>query len=164
MFKVNDYVMYGTTGVCQIDEIKKETFIGDEELAYYVLHTLYGNPSTIMTPVHNQKVSMRSIITKEEALALIEEIHSKEPVWLNDDRKRNENFTVALKTGNSETWIQILKSLYHKKKEMAATGKKLSVSDANILKSTERLLYEEFSTALNIPIKEVEAYILNHIG
>ena len=27
MFKVNDYIMYGMTGVCQVVDITKESFI-----------------------------------------------------------------------------------------------------------------------------------------
>ena len=37
MFKINDYIMYGTTGVCKVSDITKEA-IGDLKLKeYYVL-------------------------------------------------------------------------------------------------------------------------------
>ncbi|MBM6861086.1 CarD family transcriptional regulator, partial [Clostridium saudiense] len=36
MFKVNDYIMYGTTGVCKIIDIKKQKFLGREEKEYYI--------------------------------------------------------------------------------------------------------------------------------
>ncbi|MGN9121457.1 CarD family transcriptional regulator [Turicibacter bilis] len=29
-FKINDYIMYGTTGVCQVMGIKEEQFLDDE--------------------------------------------------------------------------------------------------------------------------------------
>ena len=34
MFKVNDYIMYGTTGVCKIIDIKKQKFLGREGILY----------------------------------------------------------------------------------------------------------------------------------
>ena len=37
MFKVNDYIMYGMTGVCQVVDITKESFIDNLQKEYYVL-------------------------------------------------------------------------------------------------------------------------------
>lgn len=35
MFKVDDYIMYGMTGVCKILDITNEKFINDERRKYY---------------------------------------------------------------------------------------------------------------------------------
>jgi len=44
MFKINDYVVYGSTGVCQIIDISKEKNLSNDEIQYYVLQ-----PETIVT-------------------------------------------------------------------------------------------------------------------
>ena len=43
MFKVNDYIMYGMTGVCQVVDITKESFIDNLQKEYYVLKYIYSN-------------------------------------------------------------------------------------------------------------------------
>ncbi|MGX4601251.1 CarD family transcriptional regulator [Faecalimicrobium sp. JNUCC 81] len=35
MFKVDDYIMYGITGVCKILDITNKKFINDERRKYY---------------------------------------------------------------------------------------------------------------------------------
>ncbi|MGI6050677.1 MAG: CarD family transcriptional regulator, partial [Acetivibrionales bacterium] len=37
MFKVNDYVIYSTMGVCKIVDIRKEKDINQNEVDHYVL-------------------------------------------------------------------------------------------------------------------------------
>lgn len=163
MFNVNDYIIYGTTGVCKITDIKKENFIGNVETEYYILHPVYSNKTTIMTPVNNQKILMRILSTKQEVTKLIEEIPSMKSAWIIDDRLRMQKFKEALHTGKCEEWIKLIKEIHIKRKERTESGKKLRQSDEDIVKSAEKLLFEEFSVSLQIPIEEVKPYIMSHI-
>lgn len=164
MFNVNDYVIYGTTGVCKITDIKKENFVGNAETDYYILHPVYSGKTTIMTPVSNKKILMRILSTKQEINTLIEKIPSMKSSWITDDRLRMQKFKEALHTGNCEEWIKLIKEIHLKRKERTDSGKKLRQSDEDIVKSAERLLYEEFSVSLQIPIEEVKPYIMSHIA
>lgn len=166
MFKVNDYVMYGSMGVCQIIDISKEKYLNlsSDETEFYVLQTVYNDKMTIKTPVNNPKVSMREIITKDDVLSLISTISETETMWVNDDRKRNTDFRAALRRGTSEDYIKIIKTLYLEKKEKSAVGKKLRKMDEEIMKAAEKQLYEEFAVALNLSPSEVVPFILNNIS
>lgn len=164
MFKVNDYVVYGSTGVCQIVDIKKEKYLSSDETEYYVLQPAYNNKMTIKTPVNNLKVLMRELISKDEVLSLIATISENKTIWINDDRQRNEFFKAALRTGKSEEWMKIIKTLHLEKKEKSVVGKKLNKTDEDIMKTAEKQLYEEFAMALNIAPDEVLPYILEHIS
>lgn len=164
MFKVNDYVVYNSEGVYKVVDIKKEKFISNNEIEYYVLEPAYSNNLTIKTPVNNPKVMMRNIITKEDVLSLIAEMSESETVWIDDDRKRNEDFKAALKTGESKEWAKIIKTIYLKKQEKNFSGKKISKTDEDIMKAAEKNLYEEFAIALNISPDEVVSYILEHVS
>ncbi|KDR96718.1 transcriptional regulator, CarD family [Peptoclostridium litorale DSM 5388] len=166
MFKINDYVMYGSMGVCQIIDISKEKYLNlsSDETEFYVLQTVYNNKMTIKTPVNNPKVSMREIITKDDVLSLISTISETETMWVNDDRKRNTDFRAALRRGTSEDYIKIIKTLYLEKKEKSAAGKKLRKMDEEIMKAAEKQLYEEFAIALNLSPSEVVPFILNNIS
>ena len=101
MFKLNDYVVYNSTGVYKIVDIRKEKDINDEYVDYYILEPVYGHNLTVKIPITNRKVSMRKIMSKDEVLALISAMPDIEPVWINDDRKRYESFKSALKLQNA---------------------------------------------------------------
>lgn len=163
MFKINDYVVYGSTGVCQIIDISKEKNLSSDEIQYYVLQTVYNNKMIIKTPVNNQKILMRQIITKDDVSSLIADIPKRQATWINDDKERNQNFKVALKTGKSEELIKIIKMIYLEKEEKFALGKKLTKIDEDIMKIAEKQLFEEFAIVLNISPDEVITYINERI-
>lgn len=162
MFKVNDYVVYGLTGVCQITDIAKDDCNGETE--YYVLNPVYNDNMTIKVPVNNPNILMRSISTKDDVLSLIAMMPDLHTVWIDDDKQRVNNYKAALKTGKTEEWARIIKTLYLEKEAKFVDGKKLRKTDEDILITAEKYLNEEFAVALNISPDEVVEYILEHIS
>ncbi len=163
MFRVNDYVVYGSTGVCQIKEIKKDE-ISNDETEYYILRPVYNDKNmTIKIPVNNPNVAMRAILTKDEALSLITTMPKTETIWIDDNRERSKYFNAILRTRKSEEWAKILKTLYIEKDARSVMGKTLTKTDEDIMNIAEKHLNEEFAMALNISPDEVIAYILEHI-
>lgn len=158
MFKVNDYVVYNSAGVYKIIDIIKEN-----HTEYYVLQPAYEKNLIIKTPVNNPKVSMREVITKDNVLSLIAAMPEKETVWIKDDRKRSENFKAALKSGECEEWIKLIKTLYLEKQERTNAGKRLMKADEDIMKAAEKNLCEEFAVVLNTSPDEIVSYILDHV-
>ena len=163
MFKVNDYVVYGLTGVCQIVDIQTDTLINDEENEFYVLKPVFSDNMTIKIPVNNYHAKMRKAISKDEVQALIASMPEQETVWIDDNRERTESFKGALRTGKSEEWVRIIKTIYLEKAERVAAGKKLSKADEDIFYAAEKQLYEEFAIALGITPDDVVPYIIEHI-
>ena len=155
MFKINDYVIYNSMGVYKIIDIREEKDINDNDTEYYILKPVYGNNLTIKTPVNNTKVFMREILKKEEVLTLIKSLPEQETAWIDDDRKR---------TGDSEEWAKLIKTIYLEKQKKSVDGKKLMKADEDIMKIAEKNLYEEFAVALNIQPEEVVSYILEHVS
>ena len=107
MFKVNDYIKYGMTGVCQVVDITKESFIDNLQKEYYVLKYIYSNDTIIKIPTDNKKVPMRKILSKGEVTTLINSMPNSETIWIDDDRKRNEEFKSILKTGDIENLVKL---------------------------------------------------------
>ena len=143
MFKINDYVMYGITGVCKILDIKEEKDRNSVIKKYYVLRPIYSKNTIIKTPVNNMKISMRKIHSLDEVNSLITAIPSKS----------------MLKSGDCEALIKLVKSIYENKKSNRELGKKAYKGDEEIMKTAERLLNEEFAIILNISPDEVNSYI-----
>ena len=67
MFEKGGYIVYGTTGVCQIEDITgmKSKGASGEKL-YYVLRPCFQKGNTIFTPVDNGKIAMRAAMTRED--------------------------------------------------------------------------------------------------
>lgn len=163
MFKVNDYIMYGLTGVCQVVDITKESFIDNLQKEYYVLKYIYDNDTIIKIPTDNEKISMRKLLSKEDMSTLINSIPNSETIWIDNDRKRNEEFKSILKTGDIENLVKLIRSIYLDKEYKQSIGKKLYKVDDEIMQTAERLLNEEFATILNISPDEVATYISTHV-
>ena len=73
MFQAGDLLVYGITGVCRVLSIdRRQERVGStrQERLYYQLKPIYQG-GLIYTPVDNDKVSMRPIISRQEAEDLI---------------------------------------------------------------------------------------------
>lgn len=162
MFKVNDYVVYGQTGLCMIADIRKDEYNDSDETEYYVLQPVYENNMTIMIPVDNPPSTMRAIITKDDVLSLIAMMPKQETVWIDNDLQRTSNFKAAIRTGKPEEWIKVIKTIYLEKQARTLIGKKLPKTDEDLLHTAEKNLNEEFAVVLNISPNEVVPYILEH--
>lgn len=162
MFKVNAYIIYGSTGVCQITDITTEEN-GNGEIQYYVLKPVYQDNLIIKVPVNSQSVLMRPIITRDEVDSLIAEMPEIEAIWIEDMRERRNMYQAALKSVNTNEMAKIIKTICVEKEARNSVGKKLPVADENMMNEAERKLYQEIATALNISPDEVLPYILAHI-
>ena len=152
MFKVDDYIMYGRTGVCKVIDITNEKFINGEERKYYVLSGIHNNNNTIIKiPLDNTKIPMRKIISKGDVTSLINDMSNMEALWIDDEKKRSNKFKTMLKSGKCEDLIELISNKRY--------FKKLNKADKEIIKEAERLVSEEFAIILNISPKEVNSYI-----
>ena len=163
MFKVGEYIVYGVKGVCRIEDITHLDIPGaDKDRLYYVL-TPMADGGRIYAPTDNQKITMRKIITREEADQLIAEIPEIELLWVPDDKQREAKYKEALNTCDYRVWVSIVKTLYLRKKERNAQGKKITALDERYMRTAENELYSELSLTLEIPKDEMENYIKERI-
>jgi CarD family transcriptional regulator len=160
MFQVNDYIIYGDSGVCFIADITKPPIGGvDKNKNYYILHPYYSAGKTIYTPVDNDKVSMRKILTRQEAEDLINRIPYIETIWIENEKSREDVYKKAMRTYACEAWVRIIKTLYLRKEERKAGGKVVTATDERYFKAAESYLYGELSLSLGIPLEEVKNFV-----
>ncbi|WP_300382251.1 CarD family transcriptional regulator [Clostridium sp.] len=163
MFKINYYVVYGSTGVCEVKDIKSEKINNNEEVQYYILNPVYDRRMTIKTPVLNRKVSMRDIMTKEDVSILISKISDNEIISIENARERTETFKGIIRNGDSDDLIKVINTIKMDKEEKLTIGKKLNKTEEDIMVAAKKKLYEEFAIVLDIPIEEVSLYIKENI-
>lgn len=164
MFEVGEYVVYGSKGVCQITDITHIDISGaDKDRLYYVLAPVGDANAKIYAPTDNQKITMRKVISKEEADKLISELPEIELLWVPDDKQREAKYKEVMRTCDYRAWVSIVKTLYLRKKERTAQGKKITALDERYMKAAENELYSELSLTLGIPKDQMENYIKEKI-
>lgn len=164
MLELNSVLIYGSSGICKVTDIRKEK-LGKEIREYYILQPLGDNKSVVYVPTDNEGLQnkMRKIISTEEIKSLIKNMPENETIWIDDDRKRNEAYKSILESGDHVGVIKVIKTLFFRRKELTAVGKKLRTTDEAIMQRAEKMLYEEFALVLNISRDEVLPFILDHV-
>lgn len=165
MYKIGDYIIYGMSGVCRVEEIGSMTLSGvDSDKLYYTLSPLYTKGSRVFTPVDNQKVVMRPVISKKETCRLIDEMKNLDLIEAVDDKRREAAYKEALKTCDCREWIRIINTAKRRKEERLSQGKKMSACDERYLKQAQDSLFGEFALSLDIEKNEVEDYIEHRLS
>lgn len=164
MFDKGDYIVYGTTGICIIEDITTMDLPGiPRDRLYYVMEPYHQAGNRIFTPVDNPKMTLRRIMTKAEVLALIDEIPDIEQIGIVEEKLREQKYKEYIRSCECRNWICIMKTLYHRKQERVRQGKKVTATDERYFKIAEDNLYTEFSISLDMPKQEIEAYIESKI-
>ncbi len=160
MYQVNDLIIYGNNGVCKVEEIGIPNIMGiDRKKQYYILSPIYSKGSLIYTPVENSKVTMRRIITIEEAQELIDCIPSIPTIEIGNDKFLDEKFRSAISSQDCEELIKVIKTVYIKQQDKISEGKKPSQVDERYFKQAEDLLYGELAIVLDMPKEKMKTYV-----
>lgn len=165
MFEKGDFIVYGNNGVCEVKDITTVNMKGvPRDRLYYILSPRHHKDSKIFTPVDSEKTVMRAVLTKEEANELINGIPTIEELWVSNDKLREEKYKETMRSCECRDWIKIIKTLYLRKQERIAQGKKTTAMDEKYLRMAEENLYSELSLALEIPKEEMEEYITKRMA
>ncbi len=164
MFEKGKYIVYGTTGVCEIEDITSPDIQGaGSSRLYYVLSPCFQKGNRIFTPVDNEKVVIRAVMTQEEADALINAIPGIGELADMDDKEREKRYREAIRSGDPREWIRIIKSSYLRQQKRMAQGKKVTALDERYFHAAEEQLYSELSISLGIAREEVRPYIQERV-
>ncbi len=159
MFQEKDYIVYGRSGICQVEGI--EHVDGQD---YYCLRTLHQD-CRIKAPV-NGKTPMRRTVTREQAEALIDLIPTIEakPLYFRRPQDLEAKYRTLLSSLDLRDLIELTMSIYAKKQEFLAAKKRLTLTDEVCWKESEGRLFGELSIALDIPYEKVPGYIQERVS
>lgn len=165
MFEKGEYVVYGSKGVCWIQDITNIDIPGaDQKRLYYIMHPVQNSEQTVYLPTDSTKAIIRRVMTREEANQLIQEIPSIEDLEVPNEKQREASYRQALHGCSGRAWVSILKTLNKRKEERLAAGKKVTALDERYLRVTEQELYGELSVALGIEKENMHDYIQEQIA
>ena len=160
MFCVGQTVLYGSNGVCMVDDVTEKR-IGKTKMQYYVLKPLCNNTSTLFVPTANQQLvsKMRRILTEDEAEAVLRDLPPCGD-WNDNKQERSEQFRAIITEGSCVELIRLIRLVRTHEQEQLAGGKRLHITDERFLKEAEKMICEEFSLVLHISRDEVLERIL----
>lgn len=165
MFNKNDYIIYGSMSVCKILDIIEEENVYIGRKSYYVIQPVYSDKNTIIKiPTDSKKIFMRHLLSKDEVMSIIESIPNLEITKIENDKERSVYYKSVIKNSLCEELTEIIKGISINEQEKLSIGKKLSKTEEDFKKAAEKLIDEEFATVLDIPVQDVQSFILNHIS
>lgn len=164
MFQVGDYMIYGTRGVCLVKDIGTLDFTGTAKgKLYYTLAPCYIEGSTVYVPVDAAGIVMRPVMSREDALRLIDSIPEIEELWIKDEKSREYAYKEAIKGCDNRELIRIIKTIYNRGRSRMAVGKKVTVSDNKYFKIAEDNLYGEMAISLGMSREEVKQFVIDSV-
>lgn len=164
MFETGEYIVYGKTGICQVMGVTTMNMEGiPKDRLYYILRPDGATEGTIFTPVDNDKMVMRRLLTREEAEELIDEIPEIEVLGIEDEKLREETYKECIRGCQCRELMRMIKTIRYRKRDRLARGKKATATDEKYLKTAEENLYAEFSILLDVPKNRMEDYIRERI-
>ncbi len=163
-FRVQDFVVYGSAGVCRFTGIVKKCFDGVNKIDYLALEPINSANSTYYVPIDAASSRLRKLLSKDKIYELIDNMKNDCTEWCSDNKERRELFSSTLRSHDVSKILIMLKILHIQKEEKAKNGKHLVTSDELAKSEGENLIYSEFSLVLGIEYDDVEEFICNHIG
>ena len=165
MFQPGELLVYGTTGVCRVEEITTPDLTrSDRGRQYYLLKPLYQD-GVIYAPVDSEKVPVRPAISREEAESLIDLIPSirAEGCHAPTLQALTQHYQSVVRSHDCKNLLELMMSIYLKQRQAESQKRRLGMVDERYMKQAERLLYGELSAALGIPLEEVQPYIARRV-
>ncbi|MCR5107356.1 MAG: CarD family transcriptional regulator [Lachnospiraceae bacterium] len=159
-------VIYGSQSVCEVVSIgplPMKMAVGNKKQEYYTLRPVYQRDSLVYVPVDNEKIIMRPVISRDEAMDLVNKIPGIKAAWIEKDSEREQEYKKAISSCDPEKLIMIIKTLYKRRQARIEDGKKVTVVDERYFKMAEKQLHEELAYALGMTKEEVGKYIDNCI-
>ena len=165
MFEIGEHIVYGTSGICRVEEICTSPYDKNDTRSFYLLIPVH-NPmgSTIYTPVDNDRVPMRRLMTPEEIENLIGLMPSIEPVQVPAEKQRREIYRSTVFALRPEGYVSVMKTVERRREELTAARKHFPVSDMEYGRIAKHLLYSECAHVLGVPEDSMEGYIAKRLA
>ncbi len=164
MFNIGDLLFYSTNGVCRVSEICSSPFDCNDTRSFYKLTPIADNSSLVIyTPVDNEHVVMRSLISKDEAEALLSRLQAIEKVSVAIEKHRKDAYREAIREGDPEGFVKILKTVRARREVFRKTRRRVPDLDNDFEYTAKNCLYGELSTVLGVAREDIHRIVTEGI-
>ena len=162
VFEKGQLLVYGTTGVCRVEDITTPDTGPGRGRQYYLLKPLQQD-GVIYAPVDSRKVPIRPIISRQEAEALIGLIPSirAEACHAPTLQALAQHYQNAVHSHDCRALLELTMSIYAKRCQAEQHNRRLGLVDERYGRHAERLLFGELAAALGLPYDEVPGFLFS---
>lgn len=123
---------------------------------YYVLKPVQGQGATIFAPVDHENVrrKMRRLLSQEQIDHIIDTLPPEPEALPEKDSDRKELYRQLLAGSDPAQLMNMIQSVYLRRKQRLAEGKRLHMVDEYFFKDAEQILYNEIQYVLQLESKE----------
>ena len=162
-YKVGDYLVHETNGVCCVDEIKEMALAGKgSEKLYYILVPVYHTKSQVVTPVKSEKARVRDVKPREELEELFDKVTELEVIEADNDRQRGEKYKEKIACFEPLELARIVKTVYLRLVRIQE-GEKVMAQHEKMLDIAGKKLFEEMAFSFDEDIEDVRNRFLERI-
>lgn len=156
MFEIGEYIVNPHVGVCLVQDILHLDISGaDRKKLYYLLLPVEHTSEKLYMPTDSTDPYIRRVMSAEEAAGLLERFHEIPERSIENEKLREQIYKDALKKGDPEELLSIIKQLYLKKQNREKKGKRGTATDEQYFRKVENRLYHELAISLHKDISEV---------
>ena len=165
MFQLGEHIVYGTNGICRVAEIGPSPYDKSDTRTFYLLIPIH-NPmsSTIYTPVDNDRVPMRRLMTREEIDALIAAMPEIETLTVPVEKQRREIYRAEIGALDPHGYVKVIKTVHKRRAELTAAHKHFPVTDLEYGRLAKHLLCSECAHVLGMSEEDADRYIAERVG
>ena len=107
---------------------------------------------------------MREIMTRDEALALIERVPEIREVEVAKERLRRDVYREVLRHATAENFVSLIKTVRARREVFMAQKRRLSEADTDFEGRAKHCLFGELSVVLDVTVGEAERLIVEKMG
>lgn len=165
MFEVGSYIIYGSNGVCKVEEIGSVSISGiPKDKLFYTLVPIYSKGSKLFSPIDNNKVIMRAVTSKEDAYKIIDDFLTIETIPESNEKNKEEVYKRSLRKCDCREYVKIIKTIYLRNQSRISEGKKTIAIEEKYLHMAEEHLYGELAISLDMNKSKVEEFIVERVN
>ena len=160
MFSVGELLIYGTNGVCRVDEVCSSPFdAADTRLFYKLTPTPDRANLVIYTPVDNEKVVIRPLMSEREARELLDSLSEIGVIEVPLEKKRRDIYRELVATAEPKVYVSIIKTVAQRREEFKRTRRRLPDIDNDAEHIAKTGLYGELAAVLGLSREEIHEII-----
>lgn len=164
MYEVGDYVINSGNGICRIEEKMQLDMEGIDKNQWFFLVVPVEEQSTkLYIPVEKIGDKTRMVMNEGEAWHLMDDVARIDELEIPNDRLREQIYKQALLSNDPAQLIRVIKTIFVRKQQRAAEGKKNTVVDERYFKLAENNLYDELAFAIGREKEEIPDLIAERI-
>jgi CarD family transcriptional regulator len=165
MFEIGEYIVYGINGICRVADVCPSPYDKSDTRTFYLLIPV-NNPmsSSIYTPVNNDRVPMRRLMTREQIEELIVAMPAIDTLTVPVEKQRREIYRATIGELDPKGYVKVIKTVNQRRAELSAARKHFPMTDLEYGRLAKHLLCSECAHVMGVSEADADAYILSSLG